>query len=534
MSDTEATPEPASDAAPTPGRRGAQVLGAAIVAVFALGPFVGFLQINRTQIADPGSILTYAVATTALALAVWALVCWRTALAPDRTGVAVAAVLLAFFNYGTIFDTNPQTTGRLVLVLALWMLLAAGAAVIAYALAGHTNVAVGMLLFGSVLLLVPLAGYFSYRAEGDPAPEASGTIPDLVVPEERPNVYWFLLDGYPRADQLEHQLDIDNTPFLDGLEQRSFTVSSSSATSYARTHLSVSSTLEMDYPVVPGTDLPNAFARLSRVVIGDNTTVRRFHAMGYTYAYSEAGGSQWALCDPDLADVCLPTRQAGLPLDELDVTLLQLTPLGPLVDAQIPYTDPVWVARQVEARRGSTLREPFFVFSHILTPHWPFRYEQDCTVRTAPRLHHGLDDATLRQEYGNQVRCLNPLVLEGIDRIIEQDPTAIIIVQSDHGSDFELDWLDAPDEWSVEALDERFAAFSAIRMPERCADLPVDGQPLVNTFSLVFACIEGREPELLEYRAFLSPWEETEAMEEVDLSRFRSLDGDDEGGQPSG
>lgn len=525
------------DTTSLPGRTGRLIMGAAVIVVFSVGPFVSFLQTNRTQIADPGAIVGYALVATSVALGVWGLLCWRTNLAPDRTGVGIAAVLVAFFNYGAIFDTNPQTTGRVVLLLSLWLLLAAGVAYIGYALARYANVAIAVLLFGSVMLLAPLVGYVSYRAEGAPDPgESAATIDDLVVPEDRPNVYWFLLDGYPRADQLESHLGIDNSPFLDGLEDRSFTVSSSSATSYARTHLSVSSTLEMDYPVVPGTEMPNAFARLSRVVIGDNATVRRFSAMGYTYAYSEAGGSQWALCDPDLADVCLPTRQAGLPLDELDLTLLQLTPLGTLIDAQIPYTDPVWVSQQVDARRGSTLREPFFVFSHILTPHWPFRYNEDCSVRTAPRLHHGLDDTTIRAEYRTQVRCLNPLVLDGIDRIIEQDPSAVIIVQSDHGSDFELDWLDDPGEWSTEALDERFAAFSALRLPGACADLPVEGQPLVNTYRIVFACIEGRDPELLDYRAFLSPWEETERMEEIDPSRFESLtaSSNDEGGQPPG
>ncbi len=96
---------------------------------------------------------------------------------------------------------------------------------------------------------------------------------------------------------------------------------------------------------------------------------------------------------------------------------------------------------------------------------------------------------------------------EAIGRIREEDPAAIVIVQSDHRPALGLD-LDAPSaEWSEEDLKVRFSALNTMGCPEQCAEQQdqVEGQPTVNTFRLVFACLEDRYADLLEQRAFVAP-----------------------------
>ncbi|MEZ5205984.1 MAG: hypothetical protein R2690_03145 [Acidimicrobiales bacterium] len=48
----------------------------------------------------------------------------------------------------------------------------------------------------------------------------------------------------------------------------------------------------------------------------------------------------------------------------------------------------------------------------------------------------------------------------------------------------------------------------------------MDGQPLVNTFRIVLACLEGRDPDLLEHRAFLWPFNDLRGIEELDTARL--------------
>jgi hypothetical protein len=96
----------------------------------------------------------------------------------------------------------------------------------------------------------------------------------------------------------------------------------------------------------------------------------------------------------------------------------------------------------------------------------------------------------------------------------------VIIVQSDHGSSLTFNWQTPSDEWSSANFTERFGALNAIRLPEGCRDEPIDGQPLVNTFRIVLACLAGTEPDLLPTRVFYSGYGKISDLVEVPLDRL--------------
>ncbi len=70
---------------------------------------------------------------------------------------------------------------------------------------------------------------------------------DLVRPENPPDVYFFLLDSYGRADLLQQAYGFDNSGFYNELRQRGFYVAECSQSNYVRTELSLSSSLNMHY-----------------------------------------------------------------------------------------------------------------------------------------------------------------------------------------------------------------------------------------------------------------------------------------------
>jgi hypothetical protein len=491
--------------------------GIALVALVALGPFAGFAERNAAQIKQSWRLLAYAVVVALLCVGALAVVVrrWRRGDA-DRVAVAVAAVVASFLNFSVLFNPNEIDRSKLLASYVVWALLTIVVARLAYLVGRSPSVRTGVAVFAAMLLVLPTAGYLLADAEDTPVlpVERPG---DLVVPAERPNVYWIILDSYARPDVMSSIVGIDDSDYVAALEDRGFQVSQTSRTSYIRTHQSLSSTLQMGYPLEPGHDITDDFGVLGPVVVGRSNTVARLEALGYEIAYGSAGAVEWTKCRDDLVDVCLPLARPFPPTGELEQTLLDLTPFGAL-RLPVPYSDPVRFAEAVrDEQRG--LDEPFFAYQHVLAPHFPFRYREDCSVRETPTSELRMTDEEQLQAYREQIPCVRDLVVRAVDRIVEDDPGAVILVQSDHGSEVRFTWDDHPDDWTAEQLTERFGAFNAMRLPADC-DVDIEGAALVNTFRIVFACIEGREPDLLPYRAFGHPFFGVADLEEIDLDRF--------------
>lgn len=489
-----------------------------LVGLVSLQAFAAFLDTNRSQILQPGRVLTYALVTTVLSLLILTLaVRWSGRRERDRVALAVAMVIASFLNFSVLFDPEPPDGRKLLGGLLAWLVLTALLARLAYLGGGDVNVRTGALIFVAVLFLAPSASYVGYRASG-PSLTAVADPGPLPVPPERPNVYWMMLDGFDRPDVMREVVGYDVRPFVSDLEDRGFQVSSASLSSYPRTHLSLASTLEMEYVLEPGHQVTDDFGTFAPVVVGHNATVARFHDLGYQTIYGPAGGVEWSACRRDLVDVCLPINRPSPSTGELETTLLDRTPLG-LLPLPIPYGSPqTFTDGLVDPALGIT--PPFFAFQHILTPHYPYRYRKSCTPRRRPLDARRLSPEERLEEYATQARCISLLTTEAIDRIIERDPTAVILIQSDHGSDHTVTWQDDPRDWTPRQVTERYAAFNAMRLPAGC-DVEIEGQPLVNTFRIVFACIEGTAPpHLLEYRGFTMPIGDVTDIHELTPDRF--------------
>ena len=149
-------------------------------------------------------------------------------------------------------------------------------------------------------------------------------------------------------------------------------------------------------------------------------------------------------------------------------------------------------------------------------------HRPDCSPLEPAERFYTVSEDERRGLYRDQITCLNAEVLQVIDRIVAVDPEAVIIVQGDHGSSFGVNFHLPPGAWTDAALAERLAPFNAIRLPPRCQDderYAIEGQPLVNTFRILFACLEGTEPELLEPRAYLSSYNSIDDLVDGDVPR---------------
>ena len=136
-------------------------------------------------------------------------------------------------------------------------------------------------------------------------------------------------------------------------------------------------------------------------------------------------------------------------------------------------------------------------------PHSPYRFNADCSYRN--------QESEGQAGYLDNLRCTNRQVLEMIDWIDRHSPNAIVIFQSDHGyalgGESVLDSNFLPVGVDVEAFDGLAGTLSAWRLPQRCQRSLPANLTAVNTFRIVFACLERNEPELLRNRYFFSSYQ---------------------------
>jgi hypothetical protein len=428
-----------------------------------------------------------------------------------RSALLASWWLVLFFAYGHVYNFLEAHTalGRHRLLLPLWVLLAlAGTWLILRKVKDLGYVTLVVNTIGLVLLVFPLLqlGAYAYRSRtvasnpGHLPPELAS----LQVPpgETPPDVYYIILDAYSRADVLKSFFGYDNAEFLDYLRQKGFYVADCSQSNYAKTELSLSTSLNMDY-------LDDLLGQLDstsqdRVPVDgllDRNTVRRaFKNMGYSFVSFETG---FLFTQFEDADVYLyPGRLGGL--SGFEVLLVKTTGGLALVDAaaklpkffeeglntpeRIRHTQVSYTLDQL-AKVPARVPGPKFVFAHVVAPHEPLVFSSDGSLVHYPE---PLDVATFKLGYSAEVTYLNHRVMAVLDRILSDSTTPpIIIIQGDHGHD-----LASPDD--------RMDILNAYYLPGGGESLLYPTITPVNSFRVVFDRYFGGNLDLLKDRSFFS------------------------------
>ncbi|MCB1259270.1 MAG: sulfatase-like hydrolase/transferase [Acidimicrobiales bacterium] len=484
-----------------------------LLALAAAQPFVGFGVANRDELSQPGRMVVYALIVFGVLEGVlWLVTRWGSSLNGRTVALLETWFAVSFFNYAawlppSIDDERrwiPVAVWTLVTALVAWLLARVGSRpALRVGAAVWLAVSVGADLLVVATPSLPVAA---------PATHDAALPPPVPSEGPPPNIYYFVLDEYARADQLEIHAGFDNGAFVTRLEELGLTVSDAAWASYPRTQVSVPSTLDMAYLAEPGAaDGPDA--QFAPRVAGDNAVVRRLREHGYSFVYSSGAADQWSSCQTPLADRCL--EPTGVAAGDLERALLKQTPLSVFDLVRPPYSDPETVLAEL---RTEPVREPYFLFAHVMSPHFPYRFDASCAVRDRFIVAELLSFDERKAAYVNDVRCLNDRVERALEQIVADDPGAVVIVQSDHGSALFANWDRSPGAWSEAAIADRFAVLQAIRLPAHC---PAAGDvDLVNTFRVVFSCIEDQPVDLLPHRAFLWMGHDLVTLEEVDPSTF--------------
>jgi len=479
---------------------------------FLLGAFpVLFLWSQNASEVHRGEVLPL-LAVVVIAVVLLAAVV-GSVLRDARRGALVASVgAVVLLSYGHVAAGLPPWLG-----IALAVALLAAATVFAArageaTLGGWTR---GANVIGAVLVATTLVPLTSGALASAPASAHLGDGVAITRPDEPPDIFYIVPDRYARADSLREIFDHDNREFTAALESVGFDVLDDSLANYPKTAHSLATSLNLEYldelegtvPASRGGDWGPVYALLRDHRLGEALT-----SIGYDYLHL---GTWWSPTATSVNATHVLTRNRSSEFRQVFEATTAWPTLRSLFGDDAPLTrrdaHRVFGEHQLDTLDVLASQDgpaPRFVFAHLALPHEPYVFDADGSV-----VLEGVEKSRTREDnYVRQLTYLNQRLLAIVERIVEHNPGAIVIIQADEGphpvqrlrQGPPYRWLEA----SVAELGEKLRILNAVRLPGvPDAELPEDLTP-VNTFRLVLDRYFGADLDLLEDASYVFPDED--------------------------
>jgi len=322
----------------------------------------------------------------------------------------------------------------------------------------------------------------------------------------RPNVYFILLDMYARADQLKSVLGFDNSTFLKALESFGFYIANKSYSSYPETTYSITTTFRMTYVQQLEPNL--------RETIFESATYQNFKHLRYRLVHLPQY-KDVIRCPDGIECIFHESERKTTTIGQLGSNILGMLPVIPTSARR--YFPSLFLHEINEPDsllaflNQSPSKQTIFLYAHFDMPHPPYIRDAECNP-TPPSLHGDAFNlgSMGKDAYVKFLRCGNKKVLEIVKHIVENDPEAIIILESDHGSYFRrrhvpgqrIPTFQKGELWYRDALEEGYATLNAWRLPFPCRKWLTPDLSPINTFRLVFGCLTDSPPNFLPNRSY--------------------------------
>ena len=354
---------------------------------------------------------------------------------------------------------------------------------------------------------------FAMYKAGNLTGAMSGKNHEQIISDEReaalnpekpasPDVY-FILPDMMFGEEMFTKYGIEPDT-LDGIRARGFQIIKRARSNAPVTEYSLPHIFGMNYYLKDGEQVTKTeMQKIKNIYIKENLVYKEFRKRGYKiYAVNDG---YWSGCGRG-EDACIRKKKQSI-LKEQDLRFLERTAFMKsldLIDTTFnifptpmnlwPYTNRMEVPELTHLLPKPS-GTPFFLYIHLGgLPHYPLRFRRDCS-------YHRYDD--IKVSYPEQYRCAVKYLELLVDSILARDKTAMIVIQSDHGVSISNQHLKQVEDLTEEDMRENLSIISAYHIPEECRNYLHPGFSPVNTFRLIFACLDGKQPELLPDRHFL-------------------------------
>lgn len=347
----------------------------------------------------------------------------------EAAGCLGALSLLVIVNFG-LLKTGvqkwlPHLPGIVLLVACALILVGIAVLVLVKKWRCHVPLVLLTLMFGGLCLV---SGAITVQKLLKPAKKAPTSEPAHIQQEtalERPNVYLFLYDEYSGPEGLEYFYDFDNSAFYDQLTQRGFNCSENSYnTESCSTATLVPDLYALDYDAGEFDSGDGKMPYLYQV----------FRDLGYRINLI----SHNDFLDTDGANVLTKGQTEDSVGQYLyQNSLLPYTPLSDGMEQKMPQLRAAYQYKQqldgaldaLDNAWRETAGGPTLTLGYVQCPHSAFIYQKDGTLVQEADALNWWDP----QYYLGQLQYVNGRMLGAVDQILAHDPSAVVMLQSDHG-----------------------------------------------------------------------------------------------------
>ena len=318
---------------------------------------------------------------------------------------------------------------------------------------------------------------------------------------ELPDVYYIILDGYAGTNSLKEFSGFDNQKFVRFLNDREFYVHPQSYSNYPTTPTSMAATLNMQYvnqlADIVGSDLNDMHPTFK--IIQENLVMKYFKSKGYTLIgyntgilhLDETKKFDFYYCE---SDTLLDNKVVS--------SILHQSIIGYFVEKvrYQEYRDSILCAFS-ELPEIKNIDEPTFLYAHFNMPHAPYIFSSNGEPFD-PARQSNLGSSGNVDDYINYLKFTNMKMQKLVEHLLDTDDPPIIIIQSDHGSGFGLDWENPTDDM----LREKMSNFQAFYLPNGDSSLMDKATTPVNIFRVLFNSYFDENYEILSDKIFWVLW----------------------------
>lgn len=440
-----------------------------------------------------------------------------------RSALAASVSISFIFTFSTLNRVLFDFQNGMMTLLIVIVLILTGLIIIYRTRIGSSKTTVIINAFLIAVVLVPTLKLANSQFRS--ASVERSLYQRISLPEENslgssyPNIIHLVLDGYAREDLLQSLFGIDNSVFLNDLQQMGFYVADQAVSPYGQTVLTMNAILSLDY-------LDNIRSKsVAEIPDIDGKQFRKILMNQLEYApvlqTLRSRGYQIVTTKVDYPPVQIDTADYKLKrvnhFNKFESLVYGFTPVYRILAKLFDFDknsnrDNIIFA--LDPNNIEKLKNPFFLYNHVITPHPPFGIDQGGNERITAS--GGLSDGDhflendpdrfreYRDGYSEKVHWTNGAVTKYIRKIINssEGPT-IILVHADHGSGLYLNHESA----DKSCLKERFSVLFAVYDSENQLQGMMNPDfNLVNTYRILFDRIFEAKLALLESHSYFAPW----------------------------
>ncbi|MDD3593177.1 MAG: sulfatase-like hydrolase/transferase [Candidatus Gastranaerophilales bacterium] len=252
----------------------------------------------------------------------------------------------------------------------------------------------------------------------------------LATSKELPDFYFIILDAYPNGEKLKKYFNFSNEEFLRGLEAKGFYVARKSYANYFCTFQSLPSMLNFSYLDDLNMETPNQLEYLNNMEnkYNNNALTKLLHKNNYKIFMINS--HNMISSKMTLADVIYNSEEMkSLSLKNI---LLSTSALSKFVKVDYTAREKILKAfKDLDDAAAQNGDEPKFVFAHILSPHFPFVFDEKGNLpkEDNKNMENGFLDKELLT---GQILYINKQIEPIVDKILAKDRKVIILILSDH------------------------------------------------------------------------------------------------------